>query len=79
MPTPEDRKQQSSFDRAEIKVRITRKMQLRTGYNIPDDIKAKFIKKTETFRNEIERYAKPDADMIYLEPKRGLSLDTMEP
>lgn len=58
---------------------ITRTMSLRTQYEMPDEIKAKYAVKKPTYKNEIERFTQPDPDTIYMEPKRGFSLHDVEP
>ncbi len=52
---------------------ITRKGSQRTVYNIPDDVKAKYADKAMTYRNEIERFQKPDPESVFLEPRRFIS------
>ncbi len=52
---------------------ITRKAGQRKTYAIPDDVKAKYEKKMETFKNEIERFAKPDPESIYVMPNRRIA------
>lgn len=54
---------------------ITRTSGLRTNYEIPDEIKAKYAVKKPTYKNDIERFSKPDSDSIYLEPRRGFDMD----
>lgn len=39
---------------------ITRKSGQRKTYDVPDDVKARYIKITQTFKNDIERFAKPE-------------------
>lgn len=41
---------------------ITRKNQQKTMYEIPDDVKAKYAKKRDEYRNKIERFAKTDTE-----------------
>lgn len=57
---------------------VTRVNQPRTSYEIPDDVKLKYAKKKDVFKNEIERYAKPDAETIFIGPTRRLSISEDE-
>ncbi len=57
---------------------ITRKMQLRKFYDIPAEIKAKYESKSETFKNDIERFAQTDPDAVFVDPSRRMSLDEGE-
>lgn len=53
---------------------ITRTAGQRKTYKVPDDVKMKYLTMSQTFSNDIERFAQPDPESVYLEPKRILSL-----
>ncbi len=53
---------------------ITRKAGQRKSYQVPDDVKMKYMTMTDTFKNDIERFAQKDPSEIYLEPKRSIDL-----
>ncbi len=53
---------------------ITRKAGQRKTYQVPDDVKLRYLKMSETFKNDIERFAQKDPSEIYLEPKRVIDL-----
>lgn len=57
---------------------VTRKQGQRKTYEVPDEVKIKYLKMTETFKNEIERFATPDPESIYLEPKRSFTFGEAE-
>ncbi len=57
---------------------VTRKAGQRKTYEVPDDVKLKYLKMAPTFKNEIERFAKPDPDTIYIEPKRSFDFSDGE-
>ncbi len=54
---------------------VTRKESLRTSYEIPDEIKAKFATKKPTYKNDIERFTQTDPDAIFMEPGRRIAVD----
>ena len=54
---------------------VTRKAGQRKTYEVPDEVKLKYLTMKPTFKNEIERFAQPDPEQIYLEPKRRIVFD----
>lgn len=54
---------------------VSRKGISKTKYDIPDDVKEKFAQQGIEYRNKIERFAKPDPENVFLEPKRFVSFD----
>lgn len=54
---------------------ITRRAGQRKTYPVPDDVKEKYLVMTDTFKNEIERFQKPDPSDIFIEPTRGFDFD----
>jgi CRISPR/Cas system-associated exonuclease Cas4 (RecB family) len=59
---------------------VVRKGTPTTKYDIPDDVKAKYARKEDVFKNKIERFMQPDPAAIYLEPRRviGFSDDSVD-
>lgn len=57
---------------------ITRTMGLRTNYELPDEVKAKYAVKKPTYTNDIERFQAPDNDTVMLAPRRSLDIDFEE-
>lgn len=54
---------------------ITRKGSQVTRYEVPDEIKAKYAVKKPQFKNKVERFAAPDPQSIYIEPRRSISFE----
>lgn len=57
---------------------ITRKAGQRKTYPVPDEVKLKYLTMTTTFKNEIERFAQPDPESVYIEPRRVVSFNEDE-
>lgn len=53
---------------------VTRKAQDRTVYEYPERVKARYAKKSHSFKNKIERISKRNPDEVFLEPRRILEL-----
>lgn len=54
---------------------VTRKAQNRKKYEVPDEIKMKFVSSSTIYVNDIERFQQPDPEAMYLEPRRIISLE----
>ena len=54
---------------------ITRKGSQTTKYDIPPEVKLKFARKEDVFKNKITRFQQPSPESVYLEPKRIISFD----
>lgn len=52
---------------------VTRKNVPTTRYEVPDDIKLKYAVKKDQYKNNIERFAQPAPEKIFMEPKRAFS------
>lgn len=57
---------------------ITRTTKPTPKYEVPEEIKKQYETEGKRTTTKIERFDKPDADSIYLEPKRILSLEDSE-
>lgn len=57
---------------------VTRTSSLRKSYEIPDEIKEKYMTKKPSYKNDIERFSVPDPETIYVEPTRRLTLHQEE-
>lgn len=57
---------------------VARKAGQRKSYDVPDDIKAKFLKMNTTYTNDIKRFTTTDPDAIMVGPQRRIIIDADE-